>query len=337
MVPKFRGDSEDWLDDEASQLRKKKFSPKPRDKRCLDHSKATVMEVFPNQCRVRMHLGGTEALCTYRRASLVGSQKLIQRERTLVAVGDEVFVQLNADHSGVIEGVSPRKNALFRPAPGRETNPTLHVLAANVDFVVIVASAHCPEFSPGLVDRFLIATEAAGLSPLICITKMDLVSVDQPKPWQLYQELNYPVLELSLRPLVGIRELEQKIDEKTAVFCGHSGVGKTSLFRELLKEQVGKVGVVNEITGKGQHTTTGAILFQKTLNSKWIDTPGIREFGLAHLSSEELAQYFPEFKSLECNKYACLHWNEPNCFAQELPRYHSYRRIFESLKNLKLG
>lgn len=337
MGPKFRGDSEDWLDDEASLRRTKKFSPKLKAKPLPDHSRATVIEVFPNQCRVRMHEGGKEVLCSYRRAAMIRHPKTALRERTLVAVGDEVLVQLNEDHSGVIEGVSPRKNALFRPAPGRDTNSTLHVLAANVDLVVIVASAYSPEFSPGLVDRFLIASEAAGLSSLICITKIDLVSADQPQPWQLYRELNYPLLELSLRPLVGIRELGQRVSDKTAVFCGHSGVGKTSLLRELLKEEVGKIGEVNEMTGKGQHTTTGAIMFQKTLNSRWIDTPGIREFGLAHLLPEELAQYFPEFKALECNKYACLHQNEPNCFAQELPRYSSYRRIFESLKNIRSG
>jgi ribosome biogenesis GTPase len=120
---------------------------------------------------------------------------------------------------------------------------------------------------------------------------------------------------------------------KKAAFCGHSGVGKTSLLASLLENrEIGKIGEVNSATGKGRHTTTGSIMLAGPEQSSWIDTPGVRQFGLA-VPADKLREYFPEFLGLDCSNKGCMHYNEEGCNARALSRYQSYRRIFESLSS----
>lgn len=335
MPPKFRGNSDDWLDDEMSQGQvkakpKKKAGPAARSvDLAWEDANARVVEVFPNQCRVRFNDESGEILCHYRRAGVVGKSKESVRERTPVAVGDRVLVQKTGTDTGVVEGICGRKNRLSRPAPGRDGTQVEHVLAANIDLVVIVASLQMPEFSHGLVDRFLVASELEKISPVICITKTDLKSAE--RGWEIYRDLGYPVFLVSSKTGEGISEFQKALSEKTAVFCGHSGVGKTSLLRKILGSAIGQVGNVNEFTGKGRHTTTGAVLFHAADQTDWIDTPGVREFGLNSATPENLAECFPEFRNLSCETRSCIHRDEPGCVAQGLPRYDSYRRILESL------
>lgn len=343
MTPKFRGNSDDWLDDEHSSKRKmRKPSVKipPRPEKILPPN-ATVTEVFPKQCRVRLwEEPSKEFLCTYRWASVVKGTPLTdreknQRERSPLAVGDHIHVTLTSPQSGVIESVSARRNFLARNAPGRSTpekntsdeKKIRHVIAANVDLLVIVASVAQPEFSPGLVDRYLIAATSAGIPVCICISKIDLAKSNAPKPWSLYHDLGYELYEVSAKLNTGIENFRAKINQGVVVFCGHSGVGKTSLLNVLTGTHERKIGQVNDFTGKGKHTTSSAIM----LKSGWIDTPGIREFGLFDLQPEELKNYFPELNLNPCGNPSCLHLNEENCVARVMPRYSSYRRILESL------
>lgn len=340
MSPKFSGDGDDWLDDENSRSRKsaggrKKKAPQARAIGLPpEEANAVVAEVFPNQCGVKMDGTGLKPLCSYRRAGVVSKDKSGKevRERSPVAVGDRVLVLQTGDSTGVIEGICTRKNSLSRPAPGREGTSHAHVLAANVDFLVIVASAAKPEFSSGLVDRFLVAAEAEGIPVVLCVSKIDLM--DNPSaqpPWGIYRELGYAIFEVSGKNHLGLEPLLQLILGKTVVFCGHSGVGKTSLLRGLLKADVGRIGEVNEQTGKGRHTTTGAILLGGPEGSQWIDTPGIRAFGLANIPPEKLSQNFPEFRGLQCAQVGCYHLDEEGCLAKTFPRYEAYRRILQSL------
>jgi ribosome biogenesis GTPase len=136
---------------------------------------------------------------------------------------------------------------------------------------------------------------------------------------------------VTVRQGIGIKKLCDFILGKTIVFCGESGVGKTSLLRALLKSDVGRVGDVNPFTGKGRHTTTGAILLGGPSASRWIDTPGVREFGIANISPSQLAHYFPEFREVSCAQSGCLHQDESGCQVQSLARYESYRKILDSL------
>jgi putative ribosome biogenesis GTPase RsgA len=191
-----------------------------------EEANATVAEVFPKQCRVKPDLTESglpaEFLCSYRRAGVVGQANVEVRERTPVAVGDRVLVTRASPDSGVVEGVCERRNRLMRPAPGREDRKMLHVIAANVDAVVIVASLREPDFSPGLVDRFLVGAQAANIEPIICVTKMDLLAPGAPRPWDIYLNLGFEVLPISARKGIGMTELSSDPGNAGRVFSGIS-------------------------------------------------------------------------------------------------------------------
>ena len=276
-MPKVPGDSrrggrgfiDSWLDDEASTRKGSRKARKKAPKSALSDAalaNSVVTEVFPNQCRVILDGSGEEILCTYRRAQLLLPGQIADeaRERTPVALGDRVLAERLNPQSGVVEAVAPRANFLARPAPGREAE--IHVIAANIDLVVIVASIVQPEFSPGLVDRYLIASRAAGIHQLLCITKRDLQPVPATaaarSPWEIYGDLGYEWISVSAKTGSGIEDLKKRISGKTVVFCGHSGVGKTSLFRSLSGTAIGRVADVNAQTGKGRHTTTSSVLYR---------------------------------------------------------------------------
>jgi ribosome biogenesis GTPase len=337
-MPKYRGDSEDWLDQESAKGSKRGRAPGPKQKTDkakplpAEEANATVAEVFPNQCRVRLDVDRSEILCSYRRATVF--QQGDVRERSPVAVGDRVLAQRLNPQSGIVEGICLRRNHLSRPAPGREDQgKTQHVVAANVEYLVIVASASEPVFTPGLVDRYLVAATFAEIKPILCLNKIDQLAADAPRPTDPYRKLNYPVFEISSKQKIGIEPLLDTILGKSAVFCGQSGVGKTSLLRVLLGSEIGKVGHVSSATGKGKHTTTAAVLLGGPDQSDWIDTPGVREFGLAEIQPDQLKQYFPEFLNLHCRHPDCLHEDEEGCEARALLRYPSYRRILTSLRS----
>jgi ribosome biogenesis GTPase len=336
MSPKFRGGSDDWLDDEDSVKGTKKPSGDGRGKPArreagflaAEEGNATVCEVFKDQCRVWLD-GQTvpePLLCSYRRAEVVGGQ---QTERTPVAVGDRVRAEETGDRSGVIEGLCARANFLSRPAPGREAQE--HVIAANMDRLLVVASVTHPDFSPGLLDRYLVAASAAGIPALIAVTKTELHLPGAAKAWDTYRDLGYEISETSAKQGRGVDELRTRLTGEIVAFCGHSGVGKTSLLRSLTGRELGKVGEVSDANQRGRHTTTSAVMLEGPAGSRWIDTPGVREFGLRSIPPGELRLHFPEFARLACAQGGCLHREESGCLAAGLPRYVSYRRILESL------
>lgn len=337
--PKFRGNSDDWLDDEENSagLKSRSALKKPSHAKAdaLDpaQANATVVEVHPNQCRVIADADGSVPLCTYRRSGVLKKGEV--RERTFVAVGDRVLIQQSGPATGVVEGICERRNKLSRPAPGNEEKKVQHVIAANLDRVVIAASCLEPAFSPGLVDRFLVAVQAAGISPLICVTKMDLFSGPDrslDRSWEIYRSLGFEVLEVCAKSGLRMEELRAGLIGKTVLFCGQSGVGKTSLLRTLIGADVGRVAEISRATGKGRHTTTSAVMLGGPDSSRWIDSPGVREFGLAEVTPESLASYFPELQGLACVSPACTHGaSEQGCQASALARAASYRRIRESL------
>ncbi|MGZ3698403.1 MAG: ribosome small subunit-dependent GTPase A [Bdellovibrionota bacterium] len=338
MSPKFRGDSDDWIDDSDSSNRSGRKPKKPAGSQATflpkESSNATVAEVFAQQCRVKLDEDNREILCSYKRAAVIGTGRGEIRERSPVAVGDRVAARKISPDSGVVEGICERRNSLARQAPGRENKNLHHVIAANVDLLVIVVAVREPDFTPGLVDRYLIAAAASGIATLVCVTKIDLLpgnTPDEQAPWRIYRALGTEVHEISSKTRHGVAELSKELEGKTVVFCGKSGVGKTSLLRSLLERDIGRVGEVSDSTGKGRHTTTAAVLLGGPAHSQWIDTPGVREFALTNVKPETLSAFFPEFASLSCTAQGCSHLEEADCQARELPRYGSYRRIHESL------
>lgn len=331
MAPKYKGRSDDWLDADESTSKgrslKKKSAKKEAQLVPWEKTNGIVAEVYPKLCRVQTD-DGLNLLCNYRRSTVIGDER---KERAPVAVGDRVLVEASGSTDGVVQGRADRKNRLARPAPAQEETLS-HVLVANIDLLAIVSSVQFPDFSPGLVDRFLIASQNEGIPALVCVNKIDLRANEAQSPWRMYQDLGVEVVECSPKRGIGIPELYRKLVGKTVAFCGHSGVGKTSLLNALMGQSVGRVGDVNEATGKGRHTTTGAVLLGGPESSRWIDTPGVRAFGLIDIEPDSLHRFFPELAAAGCPP-ACRHRDEAGCKAAALPRYQSYRRILESLES----
>ena len=324
----MRFTQDDWLDGAETRARPKS-AKKPVQNRAQilspELGNGTVTSIFPNQSAVRLDGAERPALCHYRMSTLAFGME--NRERSPVCVGDRVRVE-----AGIIVGRCERRNRLVRPAPNAR-DPLLHVLAANLDYLVVVAAAREPAFSSGIVDRFLVAASAQKIPQILCVNKTDLLAPGGPRPWAHYQAAGVAVVETSAREGAGIADLLKMLSGKAAAFCGHSGVGKTSLLRRLLAdENYGRVGAVNESSGMGRHTTSGAMLLPGPEGCSLIDTPGVMNFGLIGIAQDELLAHFPELSdaAAACGT-GCVHNGDPACALPALPRYASYHAIQRSL------
>ncbi|TBU89804.1 small ribosomal subunit biogenesis GTPase RsgA [Stutzerimonas kirkiae] len=232
---------------------------------------------------------------------------------TLVT-GDRVVWRPGNQGIGVIVAQLPRLSELCRPDARGQLKP----VAANVDLIVIVFAA-LPEPHANLLDRYLVAAEHAGIRPLLLLNKADLVGPDNNAALHellaVYRELGYPLLEVSARQGLGMQELKARLDGHMSVFVGQSGVGKSSLVNALLPGVDTRVGALSEATGKGTHTTTTARLFHFPGGGELIDSPGIREFGLVHVSRDDVEAGFIEFGDYlgRCRFRDCKHDREPGC------------------------
>ena len=269
-------------------------------------------------------------------------ERLREEEESLLAPGDRVQVRFTED-GGLVIAVAPRKTMLMRLG-GPHSRIKRQVLAANIDELVIVASVQKPQFSPGLVDRFLIAAQQGGVEPVLCFNKIDLEAPSE-EFLSLYKELGIPVYCTSCETGEGIDALEEYLAGKLCVFSGHSGVGKSSILNVMDPELQLVTREVSEATRKGRHTTTAGALYRLHRDIRVIDTPGIRALGLWGLSAEEVSLYFPEIaeQSLQCKFRDCTHIHEKDCAVQEAveegriarARYESYRRIREGIEAQK--
>jgi len=286
---------------------------------------ATVAEIFPNRAAVRADGETAPSLCEYRMIAPAGERR--PRERSPVCVGDRVRVE-----AGVIVGRGARRNRLTRCAPNSR-DPLLHVIAANVDCLVVVAAAREPEFTAGIVDRFLVAAHTQDIRSILCVNKADLLEPGRQRPWSHYPSAGVMVVETSAREGLGLADLSELIRGKTTVFCGHSGVGKTSLLRRLLgDENYGRVHAISEKSGMGRHTTSGAVLMPGPHGASFIDTPGVTNFGLIEITPDGLLAHFPELHAAaeQCGE-DCTHDEEPACALRGLSRYASYRATLSSI------
>ena len=328
MRPTLDDPDEDWVDSFKAPVRRK-YAKRPRKSRACElpaaEGNATVAEIFPNQASVLPDGGKTRSLCGYRMRTLAFDGT--SRERSPVCVGDRVRVE-----AGVIVGRCTRRNRLIRSAPNPK-DPLLHVIAANVDCLVVVAGAREPDFTAGIVDRFLVAAHSQGIRPILCVNKIDLLEPGEARPWSHYPSAGVAVVETSARRGRGMDGFSALLRGKTVVFCGHSGVGKTSLLRRLLAdEDYGRVAAISHKSGKGRHTTSGAVLMPGPDGASLIDTPGVTSFGLIDIAPGGLLAHFPELHAAaaKCG-VDCAHDEEPACGLRSLPRYASYRAILNSL------
>lgn len=257
-----------------------------------------------------------------------------------LVTGDRVVWRAGNQGSGVIVAQLPRHSELCRP----DTRNQLKPVAANVDLIVIVF-APLPHPHANLIDRYLVAAEHAGIRPLLLLNKADLIDAENASALDTllstYRALDYPLLEVSAHQGAGMDALRGQLDGHISVFVGQSGVGKSSLVNSLLPGMDTRVGPLSELTGKGTHTTTTARLFHFPGGGELIDSPGIREFGLGHVSREDVEAGFIEFRNLlgHCRFRDCKHDREPGCALLtaleegriQPQRMASYRHILASL------
>lgn len=262
-----------------------------------------------------------------------------------IAVGDYVRVSETSGGPSLIVDVLPRQNQLSRrsavPMPGAHASE--QVIAANVDQVVPVFAAANPEPHWNLLDRYLVTAASRDLPALVCITKLDLVQVDEGSLAQAvatYRKIGYPVVLVSAHTGAGLDELKQALHGKISVLLGKSGVGKTSLLNALQPGLGLRVNEVSQFNGKGRHTTTHMEMFPLDWGGAIVDTPGVREFGLWDIEADELAYFFPEMRPFlgRCKFGAsCQHDDEPGCAVRKAVmggqidprRYQSYLRLKE--------
>lgn len=292
-------------------------------------------------------------LATVARKYLVAARS----ERNFVAVGDRVLCTPAPDQAPdvesdlprcVIQHMAPRHARIARNDPHREGLE--HVLASNMDQLVIVASFLRPTVKWGLIDRYLVLAEAEGIPSIIVLNKRDLIDADEDPAFaadavekiEMYRSLGYKIfavktLDPEAADLEQIKELQALLKGKISLFSGHSGVGKSSIINLFDPEIVQPVEENPDIFYKGRHTTTYASFIKLGTGGFVIDTPGIRSFTFDEKSSIELSHCFVELRPFlgQCKFRECRHLDEPGCKVREAVeagrisqyRYKSYLAI----------
>lgn len=225
-----------------------------------------------------------------------------------VACGDQVDIKLTGKNQGVIETILPRSSLLYRSNAFRSK-----LLAANVTQVVIVL-ATIPSFYEELLNRCLIAAEAADIHPLIVLNKCDTGnSTSALERLQLYASLGYSIQPLSAKQ--DVTPLRPRLSGHTSILVGQSGMGKSTMVNTLRPDSDIRTQEISHVLDSGKHTTTATHLYHLDQDSHLIDSPGLQEFGLHHLTIEALEQAFIEFRPFlgKCRFANCRHLKEPDC------------------------
>lgn len=268
------------------------------------------------------------------------------KETNPVAVGDWVTIEAEGTN-GVISEIQPRKNQMLRQSVKKTGHS--HVLAANVDQVLLMATLKQPRTSLGFIDRFLASAESFRIPQVLFFNKRDLLDelslADQNILIQLYSSLN--VITHSLQAVSDdLTFVHQLLSDKVTLIAGHSGVGKSTLLNRLSSTIQQSTGKISSFSNKGTHTTTFAEMFPLNESTFIIDTPGIKEWGLVDMAPQEISDYFVEMRELRLQcKYGskCLHLQEPKCAVMAavengeiaVSRYESYASMVLGEDNRK--
>ncbi|MEX2139454.1 MAG: ribosome small subunit-dependent GTPase A [Pirellulales bacterium] len=251
-------------------------------------------------------------------------------QRHVVAAGDWVYFRPAGGNEGIIERIEPRHGVISRTSRGRQ-----HVIASNVDQMIIVTSAAEPYIKPNLIDRFLLTAEQNGLRPLICINKVDLIDPAELQPLVgVYSRMGYQAVLLSARDGAGVDFVRRELKDRSSVVVGQSGVGKSSLLNAVEAGLNLRIGAVSSESQKGKHTTTTARLIRLLMGGYVIDTPGIRQFQLWDIIPAEVVTYFRDLRPYvsRCRFPNCTHSHEADCAIKDAVadghldarRYESY-------------
>jgi ribosome biogenesis GTPase len=327
--------SRDFRTDENEAFERPRRHTKPRTKDRPDYSKAEIGVVITvDRGRFRVLVADRDVTATKAR----------QLGRTGVIVGDRVRVVGDTSGEegslGRIVQVEERRTVLRRTAD--DDDPYERPIVANADQLVIVTALADPPPRTGMIDRILVAGFDAGIAPLLCLTKADLAG-----PEELiaqYAPLGVPVQTIS--PGADLTSMRAALNGRTSVFVGHSGVGKSTLVNALIPDAHRGTGAVNEVTGRGRHTSSSAIAlrlppFGGPADNGWvIDTPGVRSFGLSHVTRESLISAFADLAALtEYCPRGCSHEADaPECALDaavargdlSAARLESFRRMLRS-------
>jgi len=295
----------------------------------MTEREGTVVEIHGMKATVMMHDVAERIRCRPL------------RDRRQLAVGDRVTVS-SGTRGTEIASLAERSGCLWRPAERGK-----RLMAAHVDRVCVIVSVSPPPRA-GLIDRFLVAAEAADIDVTLVLNKTDILegmdeADDELRP---YVALGYDVLRASASTGEGLDGLLAYVSQGFTVFAGHSGVGKSSLMNRLIPGLDLGVGETNEMTGKGRHTTS--VTTCHVLGEPWprgalvADTPGVRSFGLYGMPLTEIAAGFRDIQPFrsECRFRDCLHEAEPACAVRQAvddhrvdrPRYERYLRILGSVR-----
>ena len=316
---------------------------RPRTKDRPDYSDAQTAKI------IEVDRGRVKALIESNLDSSIKTEVTAMKARELgkksVVVGD--LVSVVGDLSGTegslarVVTVLPRKNSLTRTIDDHVNDE--RVIVANVDQMGIVVAAANPEPREGFIDRALVVAFDQGIKPIIIMTKQDLADgTDFLNP---YKELDITIFKIDKSS--DLTALINQLQEQVTVLLGHSGVGKSTLVNKLLGDERRATGDVNDVTGRGRHTSSSAIALQlpnkgKKLSSWIIDTPGVRSFGIAHVEPTRVISAYPEFteaikhcpKNCTHNEESCALNNWPNLTPQNLARLASLRRVLSTNKSL---
>ncbi len=258
------------------------------------------------------------------------------RSTNPVVVGDEVACEADEGGDYVIADILPRRNYVIRRASNLSKES--HIIAANVDQALLMASLRSPETPTEFVDRFLVTCEAYKVPVTILLSKLDLQDAEAVAEFRaVYEGAGYRVLEVSVREGRGVEEVRELLAGRTTLVSGTSGVGKSTLIQAIDPSLDIRTGEISESHHKGRHTTTFSTMYPLAGGGAVIDTPGIKGFGLIDIDEAELWHYFPEMMRVApaCRFYNCTHTHEPGCAVTEAvkageiawPRYESYLKI----------
>ncbi|MGA0555532.1 ribosome small subunit-dependent GTPase A [Larkinella sp. VNQ87] len=266
-----------------------------------------------------------------------------------IAVGDRVQYELEdeLENTVVITDIEPRENYIIRKSVHKTAHG--HILAANIDQAVLIVTLAFPRTSLGFIDRFLVTAESFRIPTTLVFNKADILKDEaleyQREIIEMYEQIGYPCLETSATEGENVVVFRDLLDQKISLLSGHSGVGKSSLVNAVAPDLQLRTNEVSTFANKGVHTTTFAEMFEIAPNTFIIDTPGIKELGLADMEKEEISHYFPEMRDRlnQCRFHNCLHINEPGCVIKEAvndgaiaeSRYWSYLGMVSGEDNRK--
>ncbi len=254
-----------------------------------------------------------------------------------ITVGDKVEIELEPNQpTGIIMELFDRDNYIIRRATNLSRQS--HIIAANMDQAALVITLAQPRTSFGFIDRFLVTAEAYSIPVILVFNKFDLYTVEAIEVMremeQLYTAIGYYCIEVSALKGHNTFQLKSLLENKTTLFTGHSGVGKSTLINHLIPDLILKTAEISDHSSKGKHTTTFAEMHELPDGGFIIDTPGIKELGIVDIAPEEISHFFPEMRLLfnQCKFHNCKHLNEPGCSVIEgvkhekiaLSRYESY-------------